>query len=214
MQAIHEIPFVHSKPVEKKLKADKMEKPDDLFLIRCAKKGDPDAFEALFVRYQTQVMSLAFRITGDKESAKDVTQETFIRLFRSLNQFKNDKKFFSWLYRITVNICYDHLRREKRFFHSPLDEENLKIDQNFSPVEKGKSELAEKIFELTGLLSTAQKTAFILRESEGLKCGEIAKILDCPVATVRSYLHFARAKLKELIQTNYPELLEGTGYEL
>lgn len=214
MHAIHEIPFVLSRPVEKKLKADKMEKPDDLFLIRCAIKGDPDAFEALFVRYQTRVMSLAFRITGDKESAKDVTQETFIRLFRSLSQFKNDKKFFSWLYRITVNVCYDHLRREKRFYHTPLDEENLNTDHNFSPAEKEKSELIRKIFELTHLLSTTQKTAFILRETEGLKCKEIAKILDCPVGTVRSYLHFARAKLKQLIQTNYPELLEGTGYEL
>lgn len=194
-------------------KAKQIEAQSDLILIKKARKGDVRAFESLFHRYHMRVLNLAYRIVGDSDGAKDVTQETFIRLYRSLGQFKNEKKFFSWVYRITVNLCYDHLRREKRHRGSPL-EENV-INSNQEPEgDNTDSELIEKIYEMTGLLSTDQKSTFILREVEGLSCKEIARILDCKVGTVRSHLFHARTKLRRMILENYPELLEGIQHEL
>lgn len=177
---------------------------DEKTLIKAAQKGDKKAFERLFYSHQKNVSGLAFRIIGDEESAKDVTQETFIRLYHSLNKIKKEKKFKSWLYRITVNICYDFLRRENRFKHAPLDEQN--IISNEEPDEN--NELIDRIYNLLEFLSIPQKTTFILKEIEGMKYKEIAKILNCPTGTVRSHIFHARARLKELIEKQYPDLLE------
>ena len=175
---------------------------DEIKLIQAAQKGDQKAFECLFYQYQKQVSGLAFRIIGDEDGAKDSTQETFIRLYHSLDKFKHKKRFKSWLYRITVNICYDFLRREKRFKHETLEEHHIIKTTN------EKSELIERIYDFLEFLSTPQKATFILKEIEGMRYKEIAKILNCPTGTVRSHIFHARAKLKELIEKHYPDLLE------
>jgi len=213
MATVQEISMIQVGFAETTLEIEQEEILSDRLLIQKAKDGDVQAFESLFYRYQTKVLNLAFRIVGDQDCAKDVTQETFIRIYHSLKQFKNEKKFFSWLYRITINVCYDFLRKENRFRHSSIDEQ-VANSTIMSEQKNEKSELVEKIYEMINLLSTQQKTTFILRETEGLKCKEIAKVMECPVGTVRSHLFHARKKLKELMQKNYPELLEGVCHEL
>lgn len=174
-------------------------------LIRDARTGDRDAFRQLVFRYQSRVLSVAFRILGNSEDAKDAAQEVFIRLYKFLPSFKVEKRFFTWLYRITVNVCYDHLKREKRFLAIPL-EDRFQISEHDSVLD---TDSQQQIVKLLDRLSTAQKTAFLLREIEDLSCKEIAEILSCPVSTVRSHLFLARKRLKEIITKEYPEYLEG-----
>lgn len=187
---------------------------DEKTLIRLAQNGDIRAFEKLVKQYQRRVISVSYRIVGDVEDARDVAQEVFVRLYRFLSQFRNERKFFTWLYRIIVNVSFDFLKREKRFLSLPLDEIPEYSRFLMTDDEAQDGEISDKIYKLTEMLSIPQKTAFILREVEGFKCREIAKIMDCPSGTVRSHLHHARRRLKELIEKHYPEFIEGMNREV
>ena len=183
-------------------------------IIRSAQNGNLQAFELLVKEYQTRVVSIAFKIVGSPEDAKDVAQEVFIRLYRFLPRFKKEKQFFSWLYRIVINASYDFLKRGNRYRTVPL-EDISDIKRSTVHHSSGReSELQEIIGELIETLSSPQKTAFILREVEGFSCREISKIMDCPGGTVRSHLHFARKRLKDLVEKHYPEFVEGLNHEM
>ncbi len=95
---------------------------DDPDLISLSRIGDIPAFETLVRRYEKRVMVVAGRIVGNPQDARDVTQKVFIRVYRYLDQFRNDRNFFTWLYRIIVNASFDFLKREKRFRAVPLDD--------------------------------------------------------------------------------------------
>ena len=89
-------------------------------LVRRAAQGDPSAFEALMTAHERQVYGLALRMTGNREDAADLTQEAFLKAWRSLPSFRAESSFSSWLYRLTSNLCIDHLRRQKRHAASSL----------------------------------------------------------------------------------------------
>ncbi|MBN1892877.1 sigma-70 family RNA polymerase sigma factor [bacterium] len=182
----------------------------DADLIRLSASGDEGAFRQLFDRYEKRVMALAFRITEDPDLAADVTQEVFIRVYRSLPRFQVGKKFFTWLYRIAVNASIDALKKARRYREIPLDA--LSVDR--FPSHDGMSGIsadgsADILWSLIGQLSTPQRTAFMLRETEDLSCGEIAAVMGCTAATVRSHLSHARRQLRDDIKMKYPELLVG-----
>lgn len=179
----------------------------DSVLIRCAQKGDLFAFECLVKKYEHRVFSIVYRLVADQMASQDLTQDIFIKLFHHLYQFNNEKKFFTWFYRIIVNTCYDYLKREK-FISVPLQSIDMEDSQQVE--EKTESKEIKSIIEkLLDHLTTTQRTVFILREMEQLSCKEIAKILKNTTGTVRSHLSNARAHLKELIEKNYPEYLRG-----
>lgn len=187
---------------------------DDATLIRHCRSGDMLAFEILVKRYEHRVMAVAYRIVGDRQDARDVAQEVFIRVYRYLNQFRNERKFFTWLYRIIVNASFDFLKKEQRFQAVPLDE----LSADLTPATEIDS-ADEKMFKQQLLLwlntlSLSQKTAFTLHEIDGFKCKEIAEIMDIPNSTVRSHLRHARLRLKTLIEKHYPEYLEGRNRDL
>ncbi|MBN2414839.1 sigma-70 family RNA polymerase sigma factor [bacterium] len=184
---------------------------DEPGLIRRAQSGDVQAFEMLVRHYQPRVLSLACSIVDDPADARDVAQEVFIRVYRFLPSFEHRKRFFTWLYRIILNCSYDFLKREKRFRHDPLDEAVIAGEAAPGEGRIRNGDLSEVITGLLGTLSVAQKTAFVLRDVEGLSCKEAAAIMDCPQGTLRSHLHFARRRLRDLLKNNYPEYLEGTG---
>lgn len=181
-------------------------------LIRQARRGDMQAFQALVEAYEKRVLSIAYQMTGDSEAARDIAQEVFIRLYRFLSKYKPHKRFFTWLYRITVNASYDYLKRERRFRSVPLD--GLKYEPAGKIQHSETSEMEMIVNQLLDYLSTPQKTAFVLRETEGLSCTEIAKVMNCPCGTVRSYLFYARKHLKKKIRSQYPEFIEGCQYEV
>ncbi len=193
---------------ESGVSVEKSSGPDEKEIIRRAQHGDVRAFEQLVHHYQQRVLSLAFRMVGDPDGAKDIAQDVFIRLYRFLPQFKPGRNFFTWLYRIVVNVSYDFLKDRGRYKEIPLDD----VAHNTPALitqEKPVRELDEIMEQLLETLSSPQKTVFVLREAEGLSGREIAKILDCPEGTVRSHLHHARKHLKYLIEKMYPEFLEG-----
>lgn len=177
----------------------------DKDIIRKARQGDREAFRELVQRYQNRVLSVAVQILGDPDGARDAAQEVFIRVFKSLESFNFENRFFTWLYRITVNVCYDILKREKRFRAQPLEEGYQVAESDL----KADEDCENHILNLINRLPTNQKTAFLLREKEGLSCREIAVVLECPVGTVRCHLFYARNQLKTMITREYPEYLEG-----
>ncbi|MFQ5601829.1 MAG: RNA polymerase sigma factor [bacterium] len=186
----------------------------DQKLMKAAQNGEMEAFRLLVGRYQNRVFSVANRILNNPEDAKDVTQEVFVRLFHKREQFNTRNKFYTWLYRIVVNLCYDYLRKYRRFVHCSIEEMPQNTAELFIPANDCADEIHDKVDELLLLLSTPQKTAFILREIEGFSCKEIARIMGRPAGTVRSYLFHARKKLKDLIEKKYPEFLEGHSHEV
>lgn len=183
------------------------ETKEDRSLIRSAKSGDIQAFEALVKKYQNRVLAVAYRIVGSREDARDVAQDVFIRLYRFLPKFRNGKVFFTWLYRIVLNASYDFLKKENRFRSVPL--EGIPDIPASIQADSTGSDSLDKVLALTDRLSIPQKTALILREVEDCTCREIARIMECPEGTVRSHLHHARKHLKTMIEKHYPEILEG-----
>jgi len=183
-------------------------------LFSRAKSGDACAFREIFDNYQKRVYGVAFGILGNNYWAEEVTQEVFVRLFRSISKYDVRRNFFTYLYRITVNVCFDLLKREKSKpveFVSP-DEKQLteKADElNSSPLEEIEhKEFTKSIHQIIQNLGANQRATFILRDLEGMDTNQIAKILKCRKSTVRVHLHFARKSIKEKIESEYPEFLE------
>jgi RNA polymerase sigma-70 factor (ECF subfamily) len=158
--------------------------------------GDLDSFNELVVRWERPIYALAYRVLGREEDARDVCQEVFLRAFRALKGFKGQAKFSSWLYRITLNLCRDWMRRERRapVVQAPegLDPLDLAAEQvETVSVEElvSRRELARAVARAMASLSEEQRTAIILKEYHGLTFQEIADLLDCPLSTVKTRLY-------------------------
>ena len=185
------------------------------FLIIKAQKGDRQSFRELFLAYSKRVDGVALGIMGQHDRAEEVTQEVFIRLYRSISNYDVKRNFFTYLYRITVNVCFDHLKKEKTRSTVSMNSEddqfsNLPGEPMHNPHEKmEQKEIRRMIRKLVDRLGPKQRAAFILRDIEGLDSKEVADILKCSKTTVRAHLHFARKSLKHMIETEYPEFREA-----
>lgn len=158
--------------------------------------GDLDSFNQLVVRWERPIYALAYRVIGREEDARDVCQETFLRAFRAIRGFKGQAKFSSWLYRITLNLCRDWIRRERRapLAQSPegLDLVELAAErEGTESVEDlvSRRELSQAVARAMALLPEEQRTAIILKEYHGLTFQEIADLLDCPLSTAKTRLY-------------------------
>lgn len=181
----------------------------DKEVLRRAAAGDMSAFEQIVKTCGGGIQATAARILGNREDALDATQEVYVRLFRFLPGYDARRPFGPWLYKIVVNVSNDLARRTKHYGREvSLDD----IDTSQMPTENqggiAAEEAGDKVMGLMEKLTMGQKTAFILRDVEGLNCSEIADIMNCSPATVRSHLHQARTRLRELIRRHYPELLK------
>ncbi|MBL7074448.1 RNA polymerase sigma factor [candidate division KSB1 bacterium] len=180
-------------------------------VIRRAQDGDRLAFRELFEHYREDVARVAYQMVGNWEDARDIAQEVFIKIFRSLNQFDPRRRFFTWLYRLTVNASIDFLRRRKR--HPEYS--SLESAGNGPPTvgeAAGSLESREMMDIFKGLaqkLNPKQRSAFVLCDLEGFSPAEAAGILRVPRATLRWQLHQARKRLKDGIIKKYPEYLPG-----
>ena len=193
--------------------------PDDRALVERSKEGDQQAFNSLVTRYQRKVFSIAFSMVRDREEAMDLSQEAFLKVYRYLHNFQGTSSFYTWLYRIVVNLCIDHIRKSGRYSTVDYDdrlkkdgevegEENIlpsKLDTN--PVKTyARQELIEQIQAALEKLSDIHRLAIILREVEGLSYAEIADVMQVSKGTVMSRLHHARRNL----QKNLHDYLEGS----
>ena len=183
--------------------------PADEILVKQSKKGDLDAFEQLVKRYENKVYNLVYRFLGNHVDAYDISQETFIKLYRALPRFRGESSLMTWLSRITVNVCRDELRRRKRRNLVFMDDKNsgVKNDTGYrdyvhtgvsSPEEiLERKEFCSKVKLCLYTLSEKHRLILVMREIQGMSYEEIAEILQCSQGTVKSRLNRARQLFKE-----------------
>lgn len=158
--------------------------------------GDAESFNQLILRWERPIYALAYRVIGREDDARDVCQETFLRAYRALKGFKGQAKFSSWLYRITLNLCRDWIRRERR---TPVVATPEGIDVMELAAERGptasiedlvaNAELSRAVAAAMAKLPEEQRTAIILKEYHGLTFQEISDLQGCPLSTVKTRLY-------------------------
>ena len=176
-------------------------------LVTLSQGGDLDSFNQLVLRWERPIYALAYRVIGREEDARDVAQETFLRAYRALKGFKGQAKFSSWLYRITLNLCRDFLRRERRtpLAQAPEGIDLIELAGEATPTETieelvGRKELGRAVSKAMALLPEEQRTAIILKEYHGLTFQEIAELLDCPLSTVKTRLYQGLSVVRKQLQ--------------
>ena len=194
----------------------------DALLVDRAKRGDVSAFEMLVVKYQRRIERLISRMVRDTDLVQDIAQETFIRAYRALPQFRGESAFYTWLYRIAVNsakkalmeLKRDPLVSESSLVSTEDGEEPSRVENELSDGSTPESLLASKEIAATvnaaiESLSEDLRQAIVLREIEGLSYEEIADVMNCPIGTVRSRIFRAResiaGKLRPLLGTREGE---------
>jgi RNA polymerase sigma-70 factor (ECF subfamily) len=189
------------------------EEQELLDIIKKAQQGDQEAFQKIVQKYKTQVAGIAYRMIGDYEDAKDISQMVFVKIYQNLNRFDTSKKLSTWLYRITINASIDFIRKFRKHKFEVLDNVIGQLKEKKNDVEKvyqrGLVRLA--ISEALDGLNPKQRSVFVLRDLEGLDIKEVAQITGMPQATVRWYLHRARAKLRDELIKHHPNILEKAG---
>lgn len=176
-------------------------------LVARSRGGDLDSFNQLVLRWERPIYALAYRVIGREEDARDVAQETFLRAFRALGGFKGQAKFSSWLYRITLNLCRDWMRRERRtpVAQAPEGIDIIELAGEAEPSESivdvlSRKELGRAVEKAMALLPEEQRTAIIMKEYHGLTFQEIADLLDCPLSTVKTRLYQGLSVLRKQLQ--------------
>jgi RNA polymerase sigma-70 factor, ECF subfamily len=169
--------------------------------------GDLDSFNQLVLRWERPIYALAYRVIGREEDARDVAQEAFLRAFRALGGFKGQAKFSSWLYRITLNLCRDWIRRERRtpLAQTPEGVDLVELAGEASPADSveelvARRQLGRTVEKAMAMLPEEQRTAIILKEYHGLTFQEIADLLDCPLSTVKTRLYQGLSVLRKQLR--------------
>jgi RNA polymerase sigma-70 factor (ECF subfamily) len=180
---------------------------DDRELVETIRRGDNDAFEQLVRRKTTKVYSLCYRIIGNAEDAKDISQLVFIKLWENLDKYDPHFAFDTWLYRMVTNVAIDFLRNKQS--RENAVNSNLRLVKTSSDAEQGvvvqRKEIENVFNTVATVLSPKQKTIFVMREMDDLPSSEIAKILGCRESTVRNHLFNARKLMQQQLRKRYPE---------
>ena len=182
-------------------------------LVARSMGGDLDSFNQLVLRWERPIYALAYRVIGREEDARDVAQETFLRAFRALKGFKGQAKFSSWLYRITLNLCRDWIRRERRapVVQLPEGTDPIEVaDERVAPAESvedlvARKQMSEAVARAMTELPEEQRVAILLKEYHGLTFQEIADQLDCPLSTVKTRLYQGLSVLRRRLERRQSE---------
>ena len=182
-------------------------------LVALAQAGDLDCFNQLVSRWERPIYALAYRTLGREEDARDVVQEAFLRAFRGLKGCRGQAKFSSWLYRITLNLCRDWIRRERRAPVAQLPEgvDPIEVaDERMAPTESvedlvARKEMSEAVARALADLPEDQRIAILLKEYHGLTFQEIADQLACPLSTVKTRLYQGLTVLRRRLERRQAE---------
>jgi len=201
----------------------KKDKDSDLALVRRVKKGEYSAFDHLVLKYQSRVIAISTKYVKDIQLAEDIAQESFFKAYKSIDSFREESAFYTWLYRITANTAINYLSSKKR--KSELLEADVSNREGESidifDIPGGESpedilnanSLREDIFKNMSNLPEEIRTAVTLREFEGLSYEEIAEILGCPLGTVRSRIFRGRELLQQTISEQIDINKKSRNYE-
>lgn len=185
----------------------------DIELVQRSKKGDFEAFTELIKRYEAKIYSLAYNYMKNYEDAEDILQETFLKSYISLPNFREEAKFVTWLYRICVNVCYSKIRKKKievvLSLDSPIEIPEEEVHKEILDWSKNPEAqlLAEEMREVLNKaiekLPKEYKEIFILRDIEGLSNQEVSDILGESLATIKSRIHRARLFIRQEIDSYF-----------
>ena len=201
------------------MEADQNSLTDDLELVEQCRNGDSAALEQIVLKYQNRIYNVILKICADPDDAAELTQDTFVKVIESFSSFKGESRFYTWAFRIAVNLTLNYCQRNARFRHCSLDAENdqngsqkpqalsdfLSDDNSPDPVSVAQSrELCESAIKALMKLDDPHRTIVVLRDIEGMNYAQIAEVLDIELGTVRSRLSRARGRLKEILEANLP----------
>lgn len=189
----------------------------DAEAVALARGGDHDAFRVLVERYQGRAYRLALRVLRDEEQARDAVQDAFLKAYVNLGRFEGRSSFYTWLYRLVMNLCLDVKRRDHsaQLVETPepadldrlgapelrgADDETWRAHEETPEAALDRGELRAALARAIGELPDAARETLILREVEGLSYAEIAESLGIPKGTVMSRLHYARRRVQELLR--------------
>ena len=179
---------------------------DDRRLIQDCLRGRTEAFGELIRRYQDRLYNTVYRLLGNAEDARDVVQDAFINAFQSLDSFKGDSRFFTWLYRIAMNTAFSFKRKQRAVLSIHRACEGNTALEPLDPSEATQPDFAleqadeERLLQRALLqLSADHRAVLIMKDMEGQKYEAMAEILQVPIGTIRSRLHRARMELRELL---------------
>jgi RNA polymerase sigma-70 factor, ECF subfamily len=181
---------------------------DDQALVRAAQGGEMAAFEELVARHRDKIYARAYSMVRNEDEAIDLSQEAWVKGWQRLVQFHGESSFGTWMTRIVINLCLDHLRKQKRQRSESIeemDEESGGVERHMPVVTVNPSaglergELRQRIDQAMSQLSYEHRTVLVLHEFEELEYKEIAKVMDCSIGTVMSRLFYARRKLAALL---------------
>lgn len=182
----------------------------DKELVRQVQEGNKRAFDLLVLKYQRRIMRLLARMINDPAEVEDVAQETFVKAYRALPQFRGDSNFYTWLYRIAINSARNWQAARHRRPHSLYEYKNEEgetfsledtlTDNNTPELELASREVAQTVQQAIEALAPELRTAIVLREMEGLSYEEIAQAMDCPIGTVRSRIFRAREAITKALR--------------
>jgi RNA polymerase sigma-70 factor (ECF subfamily) len=159
-------------------------------LIEGCRRGEPSSFRELFERYKDRVYSIALRYSGDPETAQDISQDTFVKLFAAIGGFRGDSSFESWLYRLVVNSCFDHKRKTRRFLPLLAGVFDLLRAPGASALDQVmRAEMSGRVRTAVDGLPPEQRMVIVLRYTQGLSYEEIGAAMGCSAGTVASRLN-------------------------
>lgn len=183
---------------------------EDHDLIRAVLDGDPTAYRGLVERYQGRIYSVCYGMVRNREDARDLAQDAFVKAFKNLSRFRFGASFYTWLCRIAMNVSIDHLRRRKVRRADSFDEAiasrdsdgviSLQHHRNNPARDLERKRLHAAILTAMDELPEEQKQVVVLREVEGMSYKEIAEVMDIPEGTVMSRLYYARKKLQNALR--------------
>ncbi|HVT04799.1 MAG TPA: RNA polymerase sigma factor [Thermoanaerobaculia bacterium] len=189
------------------MKVPEIEQSDDRQLVESVRGGDSSAFEELVRRKTGKVYGVCYRVVGNAEDARDVSQLVFMKLWENLEKYDPQYTFDTWLYRMVTNVAIDYLR--SRQSREATINSSLRLVRTSSDADQGLSfqrREVEKIFEEVSVgLSPKQKTIFVMNQMEDISSAEISRILGCRESTVRNHLFNARKIMQQQLKRRYPE---------
>jgi len=193
---------------------DAISGPDDLDLVARSQRGDTSAFNELVTRYRTRAFSMIYNMVRNEQDAWDLAQDGFLKAWKSIGKFRGQSSFYTWLYRILMNVTIDALRKKQIAGGTEFDDQ-IGLD-NIAPgaatapkselepaAQISDREIRERIDAAIAKLSPEHRAAIVMREIDGLEYSEIAEQMNCSLGTVMSRLFYARKKLQALLKDVY-----------